>query len=108
MIREIQLAYLKSIDTHASPQWNNINEMLLLLIAISCPSFYDPIDCSLPGSSVQGIFQVPFPSPGDRPDPVIKPASPVLASRFFITEPATREDSSPKYVELKKSRMKFG
>ena len=23
----------------------------------SCPTLYDPIDCSLPGSSVPGIFQ---------------------------------------------------
>ena len=30
---------------------------------------------------------LPFSSPGDLPDPEIKPSSPVLASRFFITEP---------------------
>ena len=30
---------------------------------------------------------LPFPSPGDLPDPGIKPASPALAGRFFITEP---------------------
>ena len=30
---------------------------------------------------------LPFPSPGDLPDPGIKPASPVLSSRFFTTEP---------------------
>ena len=23
----------------------------------SCPTLYDPMDCSLPGSSVHGIFQ---------------------------------------------------
>ena len=28
-----------------------------------------------------------FPSPGDLPDPGIKPTSPALASRFFATEP---------------------
>ena len=26
-------------------------------VAQSCPSFSDPVDCSLPGSSVHGIFQ---------------------------------------------------
>ena len=31
---------------------------------------------------------VPFPSPGDLPDLGIKPISPVLAGRFFITEPS--------------------
>ena len=30
---------------------------------------------------------VPFPSPGDLPDPQIEPVSPALAGRFFTTEP---------------------
>ena len=30
---------------------------------------------------------LPFPSPGDLPDPGIEPVSPVLAGGFFITEP---------------------
>ena len=40
-----------------------------------------PLDCSLPGSSVHGILPakilewVPIPSPGDLPDPGIKPRS---------------------------------
>ena len=43
----------------------------------------DPLDCSLPDSSVHEIFQarildgLPFPSPGDLPDPGIEPVSPV-------------------------------
>ena len=54
--------------------------------------FCDPIDCSLPGSSVHEIFQarvlewVAIPTPGDLPDPKIEPeslASPALASGFF-------------------------
>ena len=38
-------------------------------VAQSCPTFSDPMDCSLPGSSIHGIFQakywsgVPLPSP---------------------------------------------
>ena len=38
-------------------------------VAQSCPTLSDPMDCSLPGSSVHGIFQarvlegVPLPSP---------------------------------------------
>ena len=56
----------------------------------------NPMDCSLPGSSVHGIFQtrilewLPFPSPGDLSDPEIKPsffASPALVGRIFTTEP---------------------
>jgi len=30
---------------------------------------------------------LPFPSPGDLPNPGIELASPALASRYFITEP---------------------
>ena len=30
---------------------------------------------------------LPFPTPGDLPDPGIKPGSPVLIGRFFITVP---------------------
>ena len=30
---------------------------------------------------------LPFPSPGDLPDPGIKPSSPTLACRFFTTKP---------------------
>ena len=30
---------------------------------------------------------LPFPSPGDIPDPRIEPASPALAGRFFTAEP---------------------
>ena len=46
------------------------------------------MDCSLPGSSVHGLLWTepsrlqcsgePFPSPGDFPDPGIKPTSPAL------------------------------
>ena len=47
--------------------------------------------CSLPGSSVHGILQarilewvrLPFPSPGDIPNPGIEPKSPALAGGFF-------------------------
>ena len=30
---------------------------------------------------------LPFPSPGDLPNPRIEPASPALAGGFFVTEP---------------------
>ena len=51
------------------------------------------MDCSPPGSSVHGTLQavewsgLPFPSPGDLPDPGINHTSPILAGRFFTTEP---------------------
>ena len=45
------------------------------LVTKSCPTFCHPMNGSLPGSSVQGIFQailwrgLLLPSPGDLPDP---------------------------------------
>ena len=62
--------------------------------AQSCLTVCDPMDCSPPGSSVHVILQArilewfPFPSPGDLPDPGIKPlflASPALTGRFFTS-----------------------
>ena len=60
----------------------------------------DLMDCNLPGSSVHGIIQarvlesgLPFPTPGDLPDPEIKPTTPApleLAGGFFTTEPLGR------------------
>ena len=61
----------------------------------SCPTLYDPMDCSLPGSSVHGDSPgkkywngLPFPPLGDLPNPGIRLASltsPALTGRFFIT-----------------------
>ena len=51
------------------------------------------MDCSSPGSSVHGIFQaiilerVPFPSPGDLPDPGIEPGSPAWYMDSLLSEP---------------------
>ena len=46
---------------------------------------------------------LPFPPPGDRPDPGIElksPASPVLAGRFFTTEPPGEPPDLPTYCLL--------
>ena len=66
----------------------------------SCLTLCDPVDYSLPGSSIHmGLLRqeywsgLPFPSPEDLPDPGIEPAflpSPALAGGFF-TIWATRE-----------------
>ena len=55
-----------------------------VLAAQSCLTLFDTINGSPQGSSVHGIFQarilewLPFPSPGDLPDPGIEPGSPAL------------------------------
>ena len=36
---------------------------------------------------------LPFPSPGDHPDPGFEPAFPVLAGRFFTTEPPGKSEN---------------
>ena len=57
----------------------------------SCPTLCDPMDCSLPGSSVHGILQARIlecPPPEDLPDPGTELASlthPPLADEFFTT-----------------------
>ena len=106
-------------------------------VAQSCPTLSDPMDCSLPGSSIHGIFQarvqewvaiafsvskscevaqlcptlcdpwtlahqappsmgfsrqgywsgLPFPSPGDLPDPGIEPRSPTLQADALTSAP---------------------
>ena len=78
------------------------------------------MDCSLPASSVHEIFPgkntglekkkkkkkntgLPYPSPGDPPDPGVEPASPALAGVFF-TSCATREVLTP----LLRGRFKVG
>ena len=51
----------------------------------------DPMDCSPLGSSIRGIFWqehwLPFPPPGDLPNPGTEPVSPALAGRFFPAAP---------------------
>ncbi|KAB0350608.1 hypothetical protein FD754_015465, partial [Muntiacus muntjak] len=51
-----------------------------VLVAQLCPTLCDPKDCSLPGSS-------PFPSPGDLPNPGIKPRCPALLADSLLSEP---------------------
>ena len=64
-----------------------------------CLTLCDLRDCNAPGSSVHGISQarildwLPFPFPGDTPNPSIEPASPALAGGFFTTEPSGKPNS---------------
>ena len=44
-----------------------------------------PLSMGLSQQEWHGIM--PFPPPGELPDPGIEPESPVLAGRFFTTEP---------------------
>ena len=61
-------------------------------VAQFCPTLFEPVDCSLPGSSVHEILQgLPFPSPGDLPDLGIQPRSPALQTDALTSEPPGRQ-----------------
>ena len=56
----------------------------------SCPTLCDPMDCNPPDSSFPGILQarywsgLPFPSPGDLPDPEIETTTQLHSSHMLV------------------------
>ena len=64
------------------------------------------MDCSLPGSSVCGILQarilsgLPFPSPGDLPNPEIEPGSPTLQVDSLLSEPPENTTLLHEYLAI--------
>ena len=76
------------------PRWVSSGHLCVCVYTQSCPTFCDPMDCQAPLSmkfSRQEYWnRLPFPTPGDLPDPGIEPvspASPALAGGFFTTLP---------------------
>ena len=75
--------------------WGSIVSQSESEVAHSCPSLCDPMDCDLPGSSLSMGFSrqeywsgLPFPSPGDLPDPGLEPGSPALQVDALPSEPS--------------------
>ena len=68
------------------------NVKVKLLVTQSCLTLCDPIDCSLPGSSILGFpgqeywSGLPFPSPGNIPNATIKPGSPELQADSLLSK----------------------
>ena len=69
------------------------------------PTLCDHMDCSLPGFSVHGILQarviwsgLPFPSPGDLPNPGIEPGSPALEADALTYEPPGKPKAKYPFV----------
>ena len=62
-------------------------------VAQSCPTLCDPMDCSHQAPPSMGFSRqeywsgLPFPSPGDLPDPGIEPRSPTLQADAVTSEP---------------------
>ena len=65
-----------------------------VLVTQSCLTLCNPMDCSPPDSlsmefSRQECWSgLPFPSPGDLPNPGIEPRSPVLQADSLLSEPS--------------------
>ena len=75
----------------------------------------DPMNCSLPGSSVHGTCQartlewLPFPSLEDLPDPGVEPRSSTLQADALPSEPpgkSTEPLGKPKYLMGEQSEAK--
>ena len=77
---------------------SSVNLSFLMTVAAakllqSCLTLCDPVDCSLPGSSVHGILrqeywsELPCSSPGDLPDLGIQAGSPTLQADSLWLEP---------------------
>ena len=64
-----------------------------VLVAQSCLTLCNPIDCGPPGFSIHGILQarilewIAIPSPGDHPNPGIEPRSHALQVDSLSSEP---------------------
>ena len=72
-----------------------------MLVTQSCPALYNPLDCSLPESSVHGIPQarilewVAFPFSRNLPNPGIKPGSSVLQA---VSSPSIPNNKLPCFL----------
>ena len=64
-----------------------------MLVTQPYPTLCDPVDCSLPGSSVHGILQarilewVAISSSTDLPHPEIEPQPPILQADSLVLDP---------------------
>ena len=65
-----------------------------MLVTQLCLTLCHPMDCNLPGlplsmevSRQEYCSGLPFPSPGDLPDPGIEPQSPALQGDSLLSEP---------------------
>ena len=81
------LIHLKTgIAQRTNSVWFHSHEWGPCVRAQSCPTLCEPVECSLPYSSVHGIFRQecwsgsPFPTPEDLPNPGIEPASSVASA----------------------------
>ena len=85
-----------------------MDEILEVLVTQSCSTLCNPMGYSPKGSSIHGILQarilewgLPFPSPGDLPDPGIEPRFPALQADSLPLEPPRKLITGNEYVPIK-------
>ena len=81
--------------------------MMGCLVAQLCPTLCNPMDnyspWDFPGKNIWS--GLPFPSPGDLPNPGIKLSSPALAGRCITTEPPGKPCMTRALVHFSVSRV---
>ena len=83
----------KSISLKLGKDHYLILSQVKVLVAQSCPTLCNPMDCGPPGYTVHGFSRqeywngFPFPSPGDLPNPGIELGSPRLQADSLPSEP---------------------
>ena len=68
--------------------------IIMCSVTQSCPTLYNPMDCSPPGSSFHGQEYwngLPCSPPGDLPNPGSEPGSPALQAGSFSSEPPGKQ-----------------
>ena len=76
-------------------------------VAQSCPTLCDPMDCSLPGSSLHGILQarvlewVAISFSRGLPDPGIEPWSPAFQADALTPEPPGKPWEAHSFTYIK-------
>ena len=89
----INISKQKTHPQHLLMNCYACERLVFVLVAKSYLTLCDPMDCSSQAPLFMGFLRqeywngLPFPSPGDLPNPGIKLTSPALAGTFFTTEP---------------------
>ena len=78
----------------------------------SCPTLFYPMDCSVPSCLSMGFSRqeywsgLPFPTPGDLPNPGIEPGSPTLWADALPSEPPGKFQMTEAKMTLKSPAFK--